>query len=91
MLEELRAWESDPPNGAPSLLLLSSGSATANRAQGLRSPILLDQGFRAANAFGAGGTPSAVLIDARGRVASELGVGAPACMALARDQDLAER
>jgi hypothetical protein len=49
---------------------------------GLRSPIFLDQDFRAGSVFGASGTPMAVLID-DGRVASEIVGGAPAVLALA--------
>jgi thiol-disulfide isomerase/thioredoxin len=84
MLDDLRAWEAKPPKGAPKLLLVSSGDAETNRAQGLRSPILLDQGFAVGRAFGATGTPSAVLVDGRGRVASEVVVGAPAVLDLAK-------
>jgi peroxiredoxin len=84
MVDELRAWEADPPAGAPRLLLISSGSVQDNNAMGLRAPILLDQEFAAGSAFGAAGTPSAVLVGRDGRVASRLGVGAPGVMALAR-------
>jgi peroxiredoxin len=83
MLDELRAWEQAPPAGAPRLLLVSRGSVEENQAQGLQTPILLDQSFATANAFGASGTPMAVLIDREGMVASELAAGAPAVMALA--------
>jgi peroxiredoxin/uncharacterized membrane protein YphA (DoxX/SURF4 family) len=83
MLDDIKAWEAKPPRGAPKLVLISTGSAEENEAQGLRSPILLDQGFRTGSAFGATGTPSAVLIDAKGNIASEVAVGAQAVMALA--------
>ena len=83
MLDDLKAWETNAPADAPQLLIVSSEDAASNRAQGLRSPIVLDQEFSLGRAFGATGTPSAVLIDAEGRVASEVGVGAPAVLALA--------
>jgi peroxiredoxin len=83
MLEDLKTWETKPPRGAPKLLVVSTGSIEENQAQGLRSPILLDHGFRVGNSFGAGGTPSAVLVDAKGAIASEVAVGAQAVMALA--------
>jgi peroxiredoxin len=83
MLDELKAWEAKPPRGAPKLLVVSTGSVEENREEGLRSPILLDQGFRVGSTFGAGGTPSAVLVDAKGNIASEVAVGAQAVMALA--------
>jgi peroxiredoxin len=82
MLDDLRTWEASPPEGVPSLLVVSTGPAETNRAMGLRSPIVLDEGFAAGRSFGASGTPSAVLIDAEGRIASEVAVGAPAVLAL---------
>jgi thiol-disulfide isomerase/thioredoxin/uncharacterized membrane protein YphA (DoxX/SURF4 family) len=89
MLDELRAWEANPPAGAPRLLLISSGSVEDNSSMGLRAPILLDQEFETGSAFGAAGTPSAALVDRDGRVASRLGVGAPSVMALARGKRVA--
>ncbi len=83
MLPELKEWESEAPDGAPRLLVISAGSEEANRQMGLASPLLLDQGFAAGRAFGASGTPSAVLVDAEGKVASEVAVGAPAVLELA--------
>jgi peroxiredoxin len=83
MLEDLRAWEASAPPGAPKLLVVSTGTPEANQALGLRSPIVLDQGFATGNAFGVSGTPSAVLVDAKGNIASEVAVGAPAVLALA--------
>jgi peroxiredoxin len=83
MLDDLKAWENNPPAAAPKLLVVSTGTADQNRAQGIRSTIVLDQGFSRGMAFGVQGTPSAVLVDAQGRVASEVGVGAPAVLSLA--------
>jgi thiol-disulfide isomerase/thioredoxin/uncharacterized membrane protein YphA (DoxX/SURF4 family) len=84
MLPELKAWEQKPPKGAPKLVLISSGSADENRAQGLRSLTLLDDEFSVGSEFGSDGTPSAIMIDAQGRVASGLVVGAPDVMKLAK-------
>ena len=83
MAVDLKTWEANPPHGAPRLLIVSSGTAEANRAVGLHSTTLLDQGFSAGRAFGASGTPSAVLVDAGGRIASGVAVGAQAVLALA--------
>jgi peroxiredoxin len=83
MLEALKAWEADPPKGAPRLLVVSTGTADENEAMGLRSPIVLDQSFRAGTAFGASGTPSAVVIDAKGKIASGVAAGIEAVLALA--------
>ncbi len=83
MLDDLKAWEASPPKNAPKLLVISTGTAEANRELGLRSPVLLDDSFGAGQAFGASGTPSGILVDARGRIASDLAVGAPAVFDLA--------
>ncbi|MBA2520500.1 MAG: redoxin domain-containing protein [Chloroflexia bacterium] len=84
MLPEIKKWEQKPPKGAPKLVVVSSGSAEANRAQGLRSLTLLDDEFAVGSDFGSDGTPSAIMIDAQGRVASGLVVGAPEVMKLAK-------
>jgi thiol-disulfide isomerase/thioredoxin len=60
MLPDLKAWEEDPPGGAPKLLVVSAGTEEANREQGLASTMVLDQQFTAGRVFGAIGTPSAV-------------------------------
>ena len=83
MLDDLKAWERRPPEGAPRLLVVSSGTVEANQAQGLRSRVVLDEGFTIGRAFGATGTPMAVLVDADGKVASEVVTGSPAVLALA--------
>jgi peroxiredoxin len=82
MLSQLKAWEENPPKGAPRLLVVSTGTEETNQAMGLGSPVLLDEQLAVGRAFGAPGTPSAVLIDEEGQIASELAVGAPAVLAL---------
>jgi peroxiredoxin len=84
LVEDIKRWEKDHPEGAPQLVLISTGDPDANRQHGFESPILLDQGFRTGEAFGASGTPSAILIDAEGNVASGLSVGGPDVMNLLR-------
>jgi len=85
MVEDLKAWERSAPAGAPQLVLVSSGDPEANRALGLRAPILMEPNFGVGRLFGASGTPSAVLIDAQGKVASEVVPGGPAVLALLAD------
>jgi thiol-disulfide isomerase/thioredoxin len=82
MLPDVRMWESNPPHGAPELVIISSGSFDANLQQGFRSRVLLDPNFGAGYVFRSGGTPSAVLIDEDGRIASDVGVGAEEVFAL---------
>lgn len=86
MLSDLIAWEAEADPRDPRLILISTGTPEANRALGLRSPIVLDEGFALGNAYGATGTPSAVLVDAEGRIASAMIVGGPDVLALARSQ-----
>jgi peroxiredoxin/uncharacterized membrane protein YphA (DoxX/SURF4 family) len=83
MLPELKQWESEAPESAPRIVVVSAGSEEANKQMGLTSPVLLDQSFATGRAFGASGTPSAVLVDAKGKVASEVAVGAPGVLELA--------
>lgn len=83
MLDDLKAWEARPPKDAPKLLVVSIGSAESNEAMGLKSTVVLDQGFSTGSNFGASGTPMGILIDVQGKIASELAVGAPAVLALA--------
>ena len=83
ILEDLRAWEANPPVGAPRLLVVSTGSVETNQALGLRAPVLLDENMSVGSTFGASGTPMAVLVDAAGKIASEVAAGALAVLALA--------
>jgi thiol-disulfide isomerase/thioredoxin len=83
MLPDLKELEANPPKGAPKLIVVSDGTVEDNREQGLRSPVVLDEGYRVSDTFGAQGTPSAVLVDTEGRVASTLAVGAPGVRQLA--------
>jgi hypothetical protein len=72
MLPDLKEWESEAPESAPRLVVVSAGSEEANKEMELTSPILLDQNFATGRSFGTSGTPSAVLVDAEGKVASEI-------------------
>lgn len=82
MLGDLKAWEEQRSEGAPRLVVISTGSVDANKAMGLRSPVLLDPRSEAMSAFGASGTPMAVRV-AEGRIASSLAAGASAVLSLA--------
>jgi peroxiredoxin/uncharacterized membrane protein YphA (DoxX/SURF4 family) len=84
LISDLKEWEADRAPNAPKLVLISTGSADANREHGLDSTILLDQNFRTGEAYGASGTPSAILIDEAGNVSSGLAVGGPDVMSMLR-------
>jgi peroxiredoxin/uncharacterized membrane protein YphA (DoxX/SURF4 family) len=87
MTDELKSWEAAPPEGAPKLLVVSTGTVEANKALGLASTLVLDQDFSTGRAFGARATPSVVLVDAEGKIASDVFVGASRVMALANGAD----
>ena len=83
MHADLLAWERTANGATPELVVVSSGSAEATRADGFRSRVLLDQDFAAGAEFGVSGTPMAVRLDADGRVASGVAAGADAVLDLA--------
>lgn len=87
MLDNLKSWEAQAGRGTTRVLVISTGCTEANRAMGLRSPVVLDQGFAVAGTFGSHGTPSGILVDGQGRIASGLAVGAEAVLALARGSE----
>lgn len=86
MLNDLTRWEAEADPRDPRLVLISTGTPEANRDLGLRSPIVLDEGFALGAAYGATGTPSAVLVDGEGRIASPIRVGADDVLGLARSR-----
>ena len=88
MLADLKDWEAELPEGGLTLLVVSTGNVEENRALGLRSPVLLDDGFKIGPTFGVHGTPMGLLVDAEGKIASDVAAGAPAVLALARSNQV---
>ncbi len=84
MLPDLKELETNPPAGAPEILVVSEGTEEDNRQMGLLSPVVIDHGYTVGDAFGVEVTPSAVLVDVEGRVGSEVAEGAKAVLKLAR-------
>lgn len=82
MLPDLREWEEEAGDGVARLVIVSGGAEEANRAMGLRSRVVLDDGFTTGNDYGVTGTPSAIVIDEEGRVASPIATGADAVLDL---------
>ena len=76
MLDDLRAADRGD------LLVISRGDPEANRALGLRSPVVLDDDWSITHAFGANGTPMAAVVAADGRVGTPLAAGADEVLAL---------
>lgn len=82
MLPDLMEWEEEAGEAARRLLIVSAGSPDDNRAMGLRSRLVIDEGFTTGNDYGVTGTPSAIVIDEEGRVASQVATGADAVLDL---------
>lgn len=83
MLPDLKAWEADPPAGAPELVVISAGEPEVVAQMGLSSKVLLDPDSEAMAAFGVHGTPMGVLVDSDLLIASPAAAGAQAVFSLA--------
>jgi peroxiredoxin len=75
MYGDLKSWEKKAVAAGTNVVLISTGTIEANRKEKFRSPVLLDQNFKAGAAFGATGTPSALALDDQGRIVSKMAVG----------------
>jgi peroxiredoxin len=84
MLSDLKAFETNQPEGSPQLLLIATGDPERTREQQFRSPVLIDSGSQAGRAFNAGGTPMGVFIQ-DGLIASPVAAGADAVFQLIRN------
>ncbi|WP_322780700.1 TlpA disulfide reductase family protein [Frankia sp. Cas4] len=84
ILDELKDWDAALPHDGPTLLVISTGDDHENRALGLRSPVLRDEGFTVGPTFGVHGTPMAVRVAANGTITSDVTSGAPDICTLLR-------
>ena len=82
MLPDLKEIEDEAGDKISRILIVSQGDLEANQEQGLKSRMMLDDGFTMGKAFGANGTPSAIVLDEDGKVASSLAIGADAVLNL---------
>ncbi len=82
MIRDLQEWDREKGVDDPNLLVFSAGDVEEHREIGLKSPIVLDEGYKMAEKFGMYGTPSAVLINENGKIASETAVGSTNIWAL---------
>ena len=85
ILPMLLAWEQEAHDGAPRLVVVSSGDTGETAEDGFRSTTVLDPEFKAGRAFAAGGTPMGVVVDADGTIASPLLAGGDAVLARLAD------
>jgi thiol-disulfide isomerase/thioredoxin/uncharacterized membrane protein YphA (DoxX/SURF4 family) len=82
MIEELKEWDKQKGMDEPNLLVFSEGDVEKHKEIGLKSPIVLDEGYKTAEQFGMFGTPSAVLVNENGKIVSETATGAANIWAL---------
>jgi peroxiredoxin len=75
-LEEFKKWESSRSNGDPQVILISDGDADQHENLGVKSPVVMDEGYKTSAKLGMFGTPSAVLINEDGIIQTETAVGA---------------
>ena len=66
----------------PSLVIFSEGDLAEHKEFQLKSPIILEEGYKTAAKFGMFGTPSAVLVNEHGKIISETAQGAPGIWSL---------
>jgi thiol-disulfide isomerase/thioredoxin/uncharacterized membrane protein YphA (DoxX/SURF4 family) len=82
MVRDLQEWDRDKGANEPNLLVFSEGDEEMHRDIGLKSPIIIDEGYKTAEKFGMSGTPSAILINEHGKIISETAIGAANIWAL---------
>lgn len=82
MMSEIQEWDAERTPEDPQLIVFSEGDPSVHRKLGLRSPVLLEKGYKTAIDLGMYGTPSAVLIDENGRILTETAIGAANIWAL---------
>ena len=75
-IADLRDWDNAKGADDPALVLFSEGDLNEHQEFGLRSPIILEEGYKTAEKFGMYGTPSAVLVNEHGKIISETVQGA---------------
>lgn len=77
MADELRNWDTSKGEDDPKLIVFSDGDKEVLKSLGLKSPIIYDEGHKAALGFGMYGTPSAILVNEDGKFVTETAIGAP--------------
>jgi thiol-disulfide isomerase/thioredoxin len=82
MIAELREWDKAKGKDDPALVVFSEGDLAEHKEFGLKSPIILEEGYKTAEGFGMFGTPSAVLVNENGKIISETATGAPGIWSL---------
>ncbi len=75
LMDQIRKWEPRRQPNDPELIIFTDGTADEERKLGLKSPIIVDKGFKTAEKFGMRGVPSAVLVNEEGIIVTEAAIG----------------
>lgn len=75
VVDQIRKWESSPERNGTNLIVFSDGDEETHRSYGLRTPIVIDPGYKISANLGMYGSPSGVIIDENGVIASETAIG----------------
>jgi protein-disulfide isomerase len=81
-MEDIRRWEATKNGSGTEMIIMSDGDPELHRKLAIKTPILIDKGYKTSAKLGISGTPSAVLIDEDARFASETAIGASNIWAL---------
>lgn len=87
MMSDLQTWDHAKNGADPGLLVFSDSETDEHAGLDLRSPFVIDEGYKTAEKFGMMGTPSAVLVDDQGTIVTETAVGASNIWALIGRRD----
>jgi thiol-disulfide isomerase/thioredoxin/uncharacterized membrane protein YphA (DoxX/SURF4 family) len=82
MMKELKAWDDARGETDPRLIVFSEGEKDDHQKLGLKSPVVLDAGYKTSEKLGMFGTPSAVIVDESGTIVTETAMGASNIWAL---------
>ena len=77
VVDQIRKWESSPGRNGTNAIVFSDADEEKHRSYGLRTPIVIDPGYKIASNLGIYGAPSGVMIDEEGVIASETAIGGP--------------
>jgi thiol-disulfide isomerase/thioredoxin/uncharacterized membrane protein YphA (DoxX/SURF4 family) len=82
VVEQIREWENSNVSNDTKVIVFSEGDRDLHVEFGLKSPVVIENGYITAGKLGMFGVPSGVLIDENGMIASETATGGPAIWSL---------
>lgn len=75
LMGEIRDWEGARTARDPEVLIFTDGEADDEAKLGLKSPVIIDKGYKTAGKFGMRGVPSAVVVNEKGVIVTEAAIG----------------